>query len=186
MYMYTTQSKDCLQGLLKRAESGESVKAISQMYNGGALYGKTDLVHRSSYYQRKVLSDGTLGEVIVYNIGDVNNNYKRYVPRVSNGLTKVGTRLLNDSIAGYVYPVLGAQAKIRASIVNQCAISVQCQDVFRQLLKDSIVSNDVVVGVSNMRKEVNDCNQVLNLAVSPDVFLLPSDDNLKGENPRLQ
>ena len=117
----------------------------------------------------------------VYNIGDVNNDYKRYVPRISNGLTILGTRLLNDSIAGYVYSVLGAQSKIKASIVNKGAISLQCQDVFRQLVAESVASNNVVDGVSNMREAVDKSNQVLNLAVSPDVFLLPSDMTILKE-----
>ena len=171
-----------VQRLLRRAEAGESVKTLSDRYNGSALYGKTDLIHRTNYWQNHRLSDGTLGDSIVYQIGDVNNDYKRYVPRISNGITReVGSRLLNDSIAGYVYAVLGAQAKIRASIVNQGAISLQCQDVFRQIVHDSIVSNDVVVGVSNMRRAVRDCNQVVNLAVSPETFLLPSDMTILKE-----
>ena len=167
--------------LLSRASSGESVRAMSNMYNGGALYGKSALIFRNTYFQGKVLPDGTVGQVMVRTIGDVANDYKRYVPTTSDGLTKVGTRLLNDSIAGYVYAVLGAQAKIRASIIDQGAISLQCQDVFRKLVEDSIVSNDVVVGVSNMRRAVSDCNQVLNLAITPDVFLLPSDMTILKE-----
>ena len=41
--------------------------------------------------------------------------------------------------------------------------------------------NDVVVGVSNMRRAVRDCNQVVNLAVSSETFLLPSDMTILKE-----
>ena len=39
---------------------------------------------------------------------DTNNDYKKFVPRISNGLTKNGTELLNQSIEAYLYAILGA------------------------------------------------------------------------------
>ena len=50
-------------------------------------------------------------------ICDVNNDYKKFVPKVSNGLTINSTELLNQSIEAYIYSVLGAhQARTKQSI----------------------------------------------------------------------
>ena len=52
-------------------------------------------------------------------IRDTQNDYKKFIPRMSNGLTKSGTELLNQSIEAYLYAILGAQGRTRQSIFGQ-------------------------------------------------------------------
>ena len=73
----------------------------------------------------------------------------------------------------YVYCILGAQAK-RWSIVNAGAKSSQTQDVFHQLVNDTIIQSDPTVTISDMRRAIRDTNVVLNMAITPGVILIPS------------
>ncbi len=58
------------------------------------------------------------------------NDYKMFIATTTDGLTKIGKKLLQQSIESYVYAVLGAQAKTRWSIVGEGAKSLQTQEVF--------------------------------------------------------
>ena len=70
--------------------------------------------------------------------------------------------------------ILGAQADSHYSIVTQGAKSSQTQDIFHQLVRDTIVQNDDTVMISNMRAASSDTNVILNLAISPGLILTPS------------
>jgi hypothetical protein len=74
-----------------------------------------------------------------------------------------------------VYSVLGAQAKTRWSIVGQGAKSLQTQEVFRKVVKDTIVQDDVTVTISNMRTAIANTHVTLNFAIMPGLILIPSD-----------
>ena len=68
-------------------------------------------------------------------------DYKSFVAYDSQGLTKIGQKLFQQSVESYVYAVLGAQAKTRWSIVNSGAKSSQTQDVFHKLVEDTIAQS---------------------------------------------
>ena len=85
---------------------------------------------------------------------DVENDYKTFISKTSRGLTKVGQKLFQQSIEAFVYSVLWAQAKIRWSITGQGAKSLQTQEVFRKVVRDTIVQDDVTVTISNMRTAI--------------------------------
>ncbi|CAB4011567.1 Hypothetical predicted protein [Paramuricea clavata] len=106
---------------------------------------------------------------------NVTEDYKIFIPKTSRGLTKIGRRLFQQSLEVYVYAVLGAQAKTRWSITGQGAKSLQTQDVFRKVLKDSIVQNDITTIIRNMRTAIADTNVVLNFAIMPGLILILSD-----------
>jgi hypothetical protein len=74
-----------------------------------------------------------------------------------------------------VYSVLGAQAKTRWSIVGQGAKSLQTQEVFRKVVQDTIVQDDVTVTISNMRTAIANTHDILNFAIMPGLILIPSD-----------
>jgi hypothetical protein len=57
------------------------------------------------------------------------NDYKMFIATTTDGLTKIGQKLLQQSIECYVYAVLGTQAKTRWSIVREEAKSLQTQDL---------------------------------------------------------
>ena len=102
------------------------------------------------------------------------NDYRRFIAHKTSGLTKIGQKLLQQSVQSYVYAVLGAQAKTRWSIVGEGAKSLQTQDVFYTIVKETIVQSDITIMISNMRTAISSTNVVLNMAISPGMLLVPS------------
>ncbi len=103
------------------------------------------------------------------------DDYKMFVATKTDGLTKLGQKLLQQSVESYVYAVLGAQASLRFPIVGEGAKSLQTQDKFRTIVKETIVQSDVTITISNMRAAIVSTNVVLNMAISPGMILVPSD-----------
>ncbi len=103
------------------------------------------------------------------------NDYKMFIATTTNGLTKIGQKLFQQSIESCVYAILGAQAKTRWSIVGEGAKSLQTQDMFHKIVKESLVESDVTVTISNMRTSIETTKVVLNMAISPGMILVPSD-----------
>ena len=103
------------------------------------------------------------------------NDYKKFIAMTMDGLTKIGQKLLQQSVERYVYAVLGTQAKTRWAIIGEGAKSLQTQDVFRTIVKQAIVQSDVTITLSNMRTAIASTNVVLNMAISPGMILVPSD-----------
>ena len=102
------------------------------------------------------------------------DDYKLFIASKSNGLTKTGQLLFQESIESFVYCVLGSQANTRWSIVTRGAMSLQTQEVFKKLVNDTIIQSDHTVTISNMRKAITDTNVVLNMVISPGIILIPS------------
>ncbi len=102
------------------------------------------------------------------------DDYKMFIATTTNGLTKIGQKLFQQSIESCVYSILGAQAKTRWSIVGEGAKSLQMQDVFHKIVKESLVESDVTITISNMRTAIETTNVVLNMAISPGMILVPS------------
>ncbi len=98
-----------------------------------------------------------------------------FIATTTNGLTKIGQKLFQQSIESCVYSILGGQAKTRWSIVGEGAKSLQTQDVFHKIVKESLVESDVTITISNMRTAIETTNVVLNMAISPGMILVPSD-----------
>ena len=101
-------------------------------------------------------------------------DYRSFIAYESSGLTTIGQKLFQESLESFNYSVLGAEARTRWSIVGKGAKSSQTQDVFRKIVEDTIVQNDTTVLISNMRASIQATNVVLNLAVVPNVILMPS------------
>lgn len=102
-------------------------------------------------------------------------DWMTFIKEDSDGLTKTGQKLFQMALESYVYTVLGAQAQTRWSIVNQGAKSLQTQDIFHRLVKDTIAEDDPVKLISNMRTAIKNTNVVLNMAITPGIILIPSD-----------
>ena len=114
-------------------------------------------------------------------------DYRSFIAYESSGLTTIGQKLFQESLESFNYSVLGAEARTRWSIVGKGAKSSQTQDVFRKIVEDTIVQNDTTVLISNMRASIQATNVVLNLAVVPNVILMPSnfvilDKKIEGYN----
>ena len=92
-----------------------------------------------------------------------------------DGLSKTGQRLFQLAVESYVYAVLGAQAQTHWSIVSHGAKSLQTQEIFHRLVKDTITQDDPVKAISDMRLAMKNTNAVLNMAITPGIILMPSD-----------
>ena len=101
-------------------------------------------------------------------------DYRSFIAYQSEGLTPIGQKLFQESLESFNYSVLGAEARTRWSIVGKGAKSSQTQDVFRKIVEDTIIQSSSTVLISNMRKSIQATNVVLNLAVVPNVILMPS------------
>ena len=99
---------------------------------------------------------------------DEQNDWAAFVKEDSDGLTKTRQKLLQMAIESYVYSILGVQAQTRWSIVGQGGKSLQTQDIFHRLVKDTLIQDDPVKAISNMR------TAMLNLVISPGIILIPS------------
>ena len=75
-------------------------------------------------------------------------DWMSFVKENSDGLTKTGQKLLQMAMEFYVYSVLGLQEQTRWSIVGQGAKSLQTQDIFHRLVKDTLVQDDSVKSIS--------------------------------------
>ena len=118
---------------------------------------------------------------------DVENDWMSFVKENSNELTKTGQKLLQMAIESYVYSVLGSQAQTRWPIVGSGAKSLQTQDIFHVLVKDTLVQDDPVKNISNMRTAIENTNVLLNLVICPGIILIPSSmiilkEKVKGYN----
>ena len=83
-------------------------------------------------------------EEVLKTVNDSDNDWMRFITDDSDGLTKTGQVLLQSAIESYVYSVLGAQAQTRWPIVGQGAKSLQTQQIFHRLVKDTIVQEKEV------------------------------------------
>ena len=141
------------------------------------------------YKNRDSVGTDDDGNRYVYRVGveRTGTDYRSFIAYESAGLTKIGQKLFQESLESFNYSVLGAEARTRWSIVGKGAKSSQTQDVFRKIVKDTIVQNDTTVLISNMRASIQATNVVLNLAIVPNVILMPSnfvilDKKIEGYN----
>ena len=105
---------------------------------------------------------------------DQENDWKKFIQQTSNGITKVGQLLLQKAVEAYVYCILGAQAQTRWKIVGAGAKSLQTQEIFNKLVNDTVVQDNDTVLITNMRTAIKTTNVVLNLAIMPNLILIPS------------
>ena len=107
-------------------------------------------------------------------VNDSDTDWMCLMRENSDGLTKTGQKLFHLAVESYVYSVLGAQAQTRWPIVEQGAKSLQTQEIFHRLVKDTITQDDPVKAISDMRAAIKDTNVVLNMAITPGIILIPS------------
>ena len=112
---------------------------------------------------------------------DPANDWKKFFLIDSNGIRKTGQLLSQKAIESYVYCVLSAQANTRWKIVGEGAKSLQTQEAFAKLAKETVAEDDDTVLISNMRTAVDATNVVLNLAILPKMILIPSDMTILKE-----
>ena len=97
-----------------------------------------------------------------------------FLQKKSNGFTRTGQLLLQEAVESYVYAVLGSQARTRFKIVGAGAKSLQTQQIFRTIVRDTVAQDDDSVLIANMRKAIKSTNVVLDMTIIPKVVLIPS------------
>ncbi|KAK3737880.1 hypothetical protein QZH41_003160 [Actinostola sp. cb2023] len=110
--------------------------------------------------------------------------YDWFVPSKGLGLTRAGLGRLNRSIEAYVYCVLAAQTKTRSTIVDPRSDSggaVETQQVFATLFEQAI-ENDIPQSVQRFQRAVVDARVRLDIAISPGLWLLPSNLEINQES----
>ena len=132
---------------------------------------------RNYRYRMSSNNTGVLG-IDYQEVSKVENNsdtdWIRFIKEDSDGLTKVGHKLFQLAVESYIYCVLDAQAQTRWSIVGQGAKSLQTQEIFHRLVKDTITQDNPTKAISDMRTAIKDTNVVLNMAITPGIILIPS------------
>ena len=102
-------------------------------------------------------------------------DWQKFIRDDSQGITKIGQLFLQKAAEAFVYCILSAQAQTRWKIVGEGAKSLQTQEAFAKLVKDTVAQDDDKVLIKNMRTAVKSTNVVLNLVVLPGLILIPSD-----------
>ena len=102
-------------------------------------------------------------------------DWQKFIRDDSQGITKTGQLFLQKAAEAYVYCILGAQAQTRWKIVGEGAKSLQTQETFAKLVKDTVAQDDDKVLIKNMRTAVKSTNVVLNLVILPGLILILSD-----------
>ena len=113
----------------------------------------------------------------------VAEDYKRYIPIKSNGFTKIGIQYINESIEAFICSILGAQARTKQSITKQ--------EEFYSIVEDSVLNYNTSTWINNMNRTITDTNIILNLAISPSLWLMSNNliiikNPIKGFNNKLQ
>lgn len=87
---------------------------------------------------------------------NLQGDFKKFIHKISDGLTRNGLLLLNQSIEAYVYSILGEQAKTKQSISGSRASALETQKVFCKIVEDSVINYDTTTWINNMNKSVTD------------------------------
>ena len=146
----------------------EKMSAISREFSAGEFYRNIEHIRRNMIYR-------TRGGV-VYQLfsSSLQSDYKRCIPVTSNGLTKIGIQYINESIEAFIYSLLGSQARTKQSIYSNRGSALETQQEFRSIVEDSIVNYNTSTWINNIYQAVTGTNVVLNIAISPSLWLLPS------------
>ena len=139
---------------------------------------------RNYRYRMSSNNTGVLGidyQEVSKIVNDSDTDWMCFIRENSDGLTKTGQKLFQLAVESYVYSVLGAQAQTRWPIISQGAKSLQTQEIFHRLVKDTITQDDPVKAISDMRTAIKNTNVVLNVAIAPGIILIPSNMTILKE-----
>ena len=108
------------------------------------------------------------------------NSFSRWIIEKSNGLTKAGLEKLSESVRDYAYLILTAQTSARAQIIGHEAENLDAQRVFLNNFENVIYRRvDISEDIQRFQKTLQYARSKVDYAVAEDVYLLPSDMNLR-------
>ena len=104
----------------------------------------------------------------------VDFQYAWFIPKSGYGLTNAGLGRINRSVEAFVYCVLGAQVNTRNSIIGNGGRAFETQQEFIDLFESSVIENNIANSNQRYQMAVQESKVRLDLAVAPDVLLMPS------------
>ena len=108
------------------------------------------------------------------------NSFSRWIIEKSNGLTKVGLKKLSQSVRDYAYLILMAQTNARAQIIGHEARNLDAQRVFLNSFENIVNRRvDISEDIQRFQKTLQYARGKVDYAVAEDVYLLPSNMNLR-------
>ena len=122
---------------------------------------------------------------------DIKYPFNYFITREGKGLTMAGLSRLNRSIEAYVYCILGSQVNTRSSIIGNSGSSEETHQEFLVLFESSIIENDITKSIQRYQLSIQEAKVKLDLAISPECWLLPSNmvlnrESVTGYNNKLQ
>ena len=125
-------------------------------------------------------SDGNLVPYIKNT--EARNQYEYFLCPVSPGLTSAGLSRINQSIESFCYAILGSQVDVRSSITGSQGSSIETQRQFLSMIEDAIRNPDISKSVQRFQLAIESAKVRLDLAISPGLWLLPSEMILNTES----
>ena len=117
-------------------------------------------------------SDGNLVPYIENT--EARNQYEYFLCPVSHGLTSAGFSRINQSIESFCYAILGSQVDVRSSISGSQGSAIETQRQFLSMVEDAIRNPDISKSVQRFQLAIESAKVRLDLAISPQLWLLPS------------
>ena len=117
-------------------------------------------------------SDGNLVPYIENT--EARNQYEYFLCPVSHGLTSAGLSRINQSIESFCYAILGSQVDVRSSIAGSQGSSIETQRQFLSMIEDAIRNPNISKSVQRFQLAIESAKVRLDLAISPELWLLPS------------
>ena len=125
-------------------------------------------------------SDGNLVPYIENT--EARNQYEYFLCPVSHGLTSAGLSRINQSIESFCYAILGSQVDVRSSISGSQGSAIETQRQFLSMVEDAIRNPDISKSVQRFQLAIESAKVRLDLAISPGLWLLPSEMILNTES----
>ena len=107
-------------------------------------------------------------------------SFSRWIIEKSDGLTTLGLQKPSESVRDYAYLILTAQTSARAQITGHEARNLDAQRVFLNNFENIINRRvDISEDIQRFQKTLQYARSKVDYAVAEDVYLLPSDMNLR-------
>ena len=112
----------------------------------------------------------------------VKNAWKGFILDESEGFTDIGVEKINDSIRTYVYAILGAQGQTKSSILAS-GTGIDARRQFLNIIEDCInAPTDLQSSINRYQDSLQYAGTSLNFALGENLYLIPSDMNLRIGN----
>ena len=143
------------------------------VFNGRDFFIANDEYAKSGLHKWR-RPDNMRARILYMKNTDAIAQWDRFIIRHGQGFSRPGLARLSDSICAYVYCILGAQARVRSSIVGLAGGNGLARKQFLRLLEDLIVDTDTYKNYERYQDAITETKVKLDMAMSPELYMLPS------------